>query len=505
MQARLFGLLLFAVCVALQFRPLILFISRGYRPLKQPQARARIPVRSRARNHSMPMQQQQLRQDWAIFLPNVTQEYTRQCGGKRAQRLVPISTGMDFLETVQKTFAATPAAVTTVRRSDLVQSILPARGWYARELTQQNLAALSPDTVGVISRGHGSIFSDIARALRGGFTEKAALLFFEYQDDVAANKSKRSNSAQEPIPAVAVFLQAEVSKIGDVFSCNTGVAFKGCNCYRARGCMVPQMPTKRSARQYDTVAVIAQHQGQHFFHFMYENLVRVGVILDILKANPTISVHVARTDTSRVPAYTKQVLQLLGVGPHRIIHGEIYANRVIIPEPSACGNPSMAPILLLRPLLLEALGMQHGQVPNSRNILVIQRTETRVLTNFNELVNRLKQAFDGFNVVIFNSTASLPDQLRQFASASLIVGAHGAALSNLLVAHPRAAVVEFLSDNDRLNTVNPCYMLLSFKLGLVYRTYVPSGAGHDSKEWTLNVTKAVELARDAIAHTIRKR
>ena len=41
-------------------------------------------------------------------------------------------------------------------------------------------------------------------------------------------------------------------------------------------------------------------------------------------------------------------------------------------------------------------------------------------------------------------------------------------------------------------------MLLAFKLNLAYRTYVPKGAGHDAKSWTVDVSKTIELAKDAI-------
>lgn len=71
----------------------------------------------------------------------------------------------------------------------------------------------------------------------------------------------------------------------------------------------------------------------------------------------------------------------------------------------------------------------------------------------------LQEAFPEYDVVEFTGFGNTVDQLDTFATASMVVGAHGAGLSNLLVSPQHTPVLE-LGPVD----CQPCYVELIIKV-----------------------------------------
>ena len=77
-----------------------------------------------------------------------------------------------------------------------------------------------------------------------------------------------------------------------------------------------------------------------------------------------------------------------------------------------------------------------------------------------------------------------------FASSDIVIGPHGAGLSNLLYMQPGRGVLELLVVAH--GQINACYMYLALKLGLRYYTWShPKTTHHGSM--TIDTTQIVRI------------
>src|ERR1700722_10425621 len=114
-------------------------------------------------------------------------------------------------------------------------------------------------------------------------------------------------------------------------------------------------------------------------------------------------------------------------------------------------------------ILMEFQSLVAGSVAptGGQKRLYIEREGTRQVENATEVRNFLEHA--GF-VTIRLEGVPLLEQVRLFASAEFVVGAHGAGLSNLLFTPPSARVIEFMPAAQ----MRPFFWLISSKIGHEY-------------------------------------
>lgn len=79
----------------------------------------------------------------------------------------------------------------------------------------------------------------------------------------------------------------------------------------------------------------------------------------------------------------------------------------------------------------------------------------------------LERHFPTHDVVEFLGTGPLRSQLETFATASLVVGPHGAGLANIVVSALHTPVLEIASLQ-----CPPCFLRLALKVGGMARQYV---------------------------------
>ena len=173
-----------------------------------------------------------------------------------------------------------------------------------------------------------------------------------------------------------------------------------------------------------------------------------------------------------------------------------------MPAPVSCSHladahrgagASLGQLLALRHALgADALRAAAGPV----DVLVLRRTGTRAIANHDELVAALRRA--GLATRVFDA-ARLPAprrQLAEFARATVVVGAHGAGLTNV-VASPRCATVVEVRFRDNPRSLEA----LSETLGLTYvavRAAPAPGAGRDPHRDAMvaPVAEIVQVAGD---------
>lgn len=184
------------------------------------------------------------------------------------------------------------------------------------------------------------------------------------------------------------------------------------------------------------LAVLASRADSNYYHFLFDALPRLGVLEQ--------ATGVAAAEAYYVPAETRfqrDAIALLGLGD-RVVdaarHPHVRAETLIVPGPPAMTekNPPWV-IAFLRERLLPGLPVNAG----TRKIYVTRgpSANNRSVVNEAEVLDRL--AGRGFEA-IDPGAMSLTGQITAFASASVIVAPHGAALANLAFASPGATVVE---------------------------------------------------------------
>ena len=79
---------------------------------------------------------------------------------------------------------------------------------------------------------------------------------------------------------------------------------------------------------------------------------------------------------------------------------------------------------------------------------------------------KLSSILDSFGIkTIYAEELSFEDQIKIFSKTSLLIGVHGAGLTNMLFMSPNTIVLEFRFEND---TNNNCYFSLASALNINY-------------------------------------
>ncbi|MBG1245356.1 glycosyltransferase family 61 protein [Nostoc sp. NZL] len=224
-----------------------------------------------------------------------------------------------------------------------------------------------------------------------------------------------------------------------------------------------------------TVAVLSAAGGEGYFHWMFDVLPRIHLLnqaeiqfnhIDKFLVN---SLHLC---------FQKETLEILGIPEKKIIESRqfphIKAKQLVVPSlPGQTGNiPKWACDFLKTKILVNSSTEKVAK----GNLIYISRDRAafRRIINEDELVQFLnKFKFE----VIFLEKISVAEQASVLSSASVIVAAHGAGLSNLVFCSPGTKIIELFSPNY----VNGCYWVLSNNMELDY--YYLIGEGEEPEKF----------------------
>ena len=200
------------------------------------------------------------------------------------------------------------------------------------------------------------------------------------------------------------------------------------------------------------LGVLAARGDLNYYHYLMDVIIRLGV-LEQTPATPTPERWYAAVSG---PAFQRELLELAGISTDTVVdaveHPHVSADLLVVPAVPAMRevNPPWA-VDWLRDRLLPRVELTG---PHQR--IYVTRTHagnSRVVVNDDAVTALLDSR--GF-VSVDPGALSVPEQIRAFATAEVIVGAHGAALANLVFANPGAAIVELfpagclLADFSRL-------------------------------------------------------
>lgn len=188
--------------------------------------------------------------------------------------------------------------------------------------------------------------------------------------------------------------------------------------------------------------IIPSVWGYNYAHWLWDSLPRWAA----LRYCPDDTKILIYKDA---PGYQRESLRLLGVPDERMVEapGALFRVEHLM---ALCSGHNCGPHPYLaretRNALLAAVGADAKTAGTrrfyaGRNQAPVRARSTRRILNEPELLDLLER--HGFETIQPQSL-SFADQIRLFASASVVAGPHGAALYNILFAPEQSSVMEFL-------------------------------------------------------------
>lgn len=236
--------------------------------------------------------------------------------------------------------------------------------------------------------------------------------------------------------------------------------------------VVPNATLCRAGRcpypKHERVFVLTQYDDTQIGQFMQENLPKLIYHLDFLKANPDVKIHFGFTKRASLPTFVlpHHFFNWLGLGD-RLINGTFYAEEVIMPREGGCQDIGYNAweMVTMREKFYEMLGIQEKvdftwKTPRKASVLILTRspgafTQNKADANqrkwsndqLSDLIAGLKIHFPSHSVEIFadNNRTLMTCPLCQaemFARADVVIGFHGAGLSNAMFMKPGGVLLE---------------------------------------------------------------
>lgn len=219
-----------------------------------------------------------------------------------------------------------------------------------------------------------------------------------------------------------------------------------------------------------TVVVLAARGGNdNYFHFVTDVIPRWGTFQDTMPG--------CRPDAVYVPhrsRYQRELLDLIGLSDMPLIQSDkdraVRAKHLVVPW---IGNASeFAPPSTVEWLRSALPAKDVASRPKRIYVTRGKQKNTRRFVSEAELVAALDKR--GF-VVVDPGSLSVQDQIDHFSAADVIVGPHGAALTNLVFAKEGAKVLELFGPKY----VKACFWTLTANIPGVQHRYLVGGSPDD--------------------------
>jgi capsular polysaccharide biosynthesis protein len=197
----------------------------------------------------------------------------------------------------------------------------------------------------------------------------------------------------------------------------------------------------------------------------------------------------------RLAAWQEEALCLAGldgIERHEIDHLHQYdVGRLAyttVTQGATTYRPSQACLEVFRTMRSNAQVKTKG----AKAVIYVSRSDvtTRRMLNEPELCERLAE--QGVQIVVPGSH-TVAEQIAIFASAGLIIGPHGAGLTNVVFSEPGVSLYEITSGGN----LNPCYANLAQLTGANYHSEAFSGdtLKPANDEWTVDIAGILQTTR----------
>lgn len=266
----------------------------------------------------------------------------------------------------------------------------------------------------------------------------------------------------------------------------------------------------------DTAVIIAQHWGYSYYHAMIEDLPRLALASDFLDAHPeaviiSYSSSLMQPD-SRIPLLNA----LLDLGHDRKWvpfrdKTALFIKKALIPTATRCGIGQPRALRRVHEKILKRIptvlggtlqrfwSRNPGTRTGEKKVIVVHKRAWRSLINHESLVAALRTEFSACCIVIeFLGSEPMEEYIIMHHSAKIIVGPHGAGLSNVIFAPNDAALVEIHPKVGNVDgtQVNECHQITAKALNLKTRMLVQTSGDWFGEDFSVHVPPVIEAVRD---------
>jgi len=217
---------------------------------------------------------------------------------------------------------------------------------------------------------------------------------------------------------------------------------------------------RKKSKTLDTICPLS-YRYVNYYHWMIETLPRIRYVQEYEKRTGN---NVTYIIWSNSPSYVHETLDLLGIPKYKIEEAtnQVYhASNVIVPS---FPNKSSADYEWIREDILENATPIKNEINIGCNLYISRANaiERRVV-NENKVMNMLsKYDFESYRL----EELTVDQNVQLFQHADVIVGPHGAGLTDLIYCeNNNATVIELFGSKEK-----PCYEQLASTVGVNYRS-----------------------------------
>lgn len=291
-----------------------------------------------------------------------------------------------------------------------------------------------------------------------------------------------------------------------VFNCNTKFVAGGC---RASAAQFPDSilttPSPHPTRKIDNAVLLSQFWGENYYHWLVEDFLRLALVYEYLVKHSHVKLIMYN-----VPA-AAALTSLIGIDPDRIVpyadSGMLYfVKKLAVPSGTACGAASGPAAQYMRHIFRRNAARTYPQLhaeDKKKNVTVLvqrrQKGTARSLINHVEMMEKLGDAFPRSHFIEFLENDNITVSVIKHFHADLIIGPHGAGLSNVVFAPSHVTLLElhpYLGNHPGLeeNAVNLCHQTTARRLG-VNATFVIEDNGTYNTPFKVNIERLIRRIR----------
>jgi hypothetical protein len=258
-----------------------------------------------------------------------------------------------------------------------------------------------------------------------------------------------------------------------------------------QGFQVDQKPVAEAPSYEGSFLIFYNGNLHNYYHWLVEGLLSLDILAGTLGSDPNLKILLPKSMDISALIDHRGSLPDIGLGDREVVEAAadfVRVEEAIWVEPDLVETMPAAYLKSFRRRI--AALYAPAQTGHGRRLLIARRGPTRTIQNLDQVQDCLSKY--GFETVYVEGL-SLKEQILLFQSAAFIVGAHGAALSNLLWCAPGTKVLEFMPAVE----MRPFFWLISQKLDLVHAMQFcpPVGAPQFQSAILVDIAKLDVLLR----------